>query len=310
MPQSPTESPLDMIAKARTPSTRSRWRSLPADLLQQSCKRVAVMSLIFASLWAIALVMDNLVASLLGHNHMLNMHMAWPYPGNLISWIGLAISLITFFLVGRLKKWPEVLLNVSHLNMILGAALVAFLSHWFPVVESMRVSWLCLIIVAYPSIVPTPPLKTLTISLIVASMDPLALWIAHLRGVTFQGDTFAMVWHILPNYIAVGLALIPSTMIAGLGRQVNRARELGSYQLGELLGRGGMGEVYHARHRMLARPAAIKLIRPETLGAASSEAAQVMIQRFRREAQAAAVLRSPHTISLYDFGVTDEGVFY
>ncbi|HKW52019.1 MAG TPA: hypothetical protein VJQ53_09825, partial [Candidatus Eisenbacteria bacterium] len=310
MSQSPTESPLDLIAKARTPSTRSRWRTLPADLLQQSCKRVAVMSLIFASLWGIALVMNNVIAPLLGHDHRVSMHKAWPYPGNFISWVGLAISLITFFLVGRLKKRPEVLLNVSHLNMILGAGLVALLMNWYPAVGVWRISWLCLIIVAYPSIVPTPPLKTLTISMIVASMDPLALWITHLRGVSFDADTFTMIWYFLPNYISVGLALIPSTMIAGLGRQVNRARELGSYQLGELLGRGGMGEVYNARHRMLARPAAIKLIRPETLGAASSEAAQVMIQRFRREAQAAAVLRSPHTISLYDFGVTDEGVFY
>src|SRR6266850_146214 len=299
-----------MISKARTPSTRSRWRSLPPDLLQQSCKRVAIMSLIFASLWAIALVMNNIVAPLLGHNHVVNMHKAWPYPGNFISWIGLAISLITFFLVGRLKSRRQVLLNVSHVNMIVGAGLVALLMNWYPAVEAWRVSWLCLIIVVYPSIVPTPPLKTLTISMIVASMDPLAVWIAHLRGASVDADTFTMIWYFLPNYISVGLALIPSTMIAGLGRQVNRARELGSYQLGELLGRGGMGEVYYARHRMLARPAAIKLIRPETLGAANSEAAQVMIQRFRREAQAAASLRSPHTISLYDFGVTDDGVFY
>jgi serine/threonine-protein kinase len=299
-----------MISKARTPSTRSRWRSLPPDLLQQSCKRVAIMSLIFASLWTIALVMNNIVAPLLGHNHMLNKNMAWPFPGTLISSIGLAISLATFLLVGRLKGTPHVLLNVSHASMILGAGLVAILMHWFPAIETSRVSWLCLIIVAYPSIVPTPPLKTLYISLVVASMDPFAIWLAHLRGVSFHADAFAMTWHILPNYISVGLAMIPSTMIAGLGRQVSRARELGSYQLGELLGRGGMGEVYHARHRMLARPAAIKLIRPEALGAGTSDAAQVVIQRFRREAQAAAVLRSPHTISLYDFGVTDDGVFY
>ena len=45
------------------------------------------------------------------------------------------------------------------------------------------------------------------------------------------------------------------------GRQVAAAREMGSYRLEELLGRGGMGEVWRARHRMLARPAAIKLIK-------------------------------------------------
>src|SRR5438552_8619745 len=85
---------------------------------------------------------------------------------------------------------------------------------------------------------------------------------------------------------------------------------MGSYSLGELLGRGGMGEVYKAKHRMLARPAAIKLIRPEVLSAQNGETAQVTLQRFRREAEAAANLRSPHTVELYDFGVTDDQTMY
>ena len=85
---------------------------------------------------------------------------------------------------------------------------------------------------------------------------------------------------------------------------------MGSYQLGELLGRGGMGEVYRATHRMLARPAAIKLIRPEMIGASDAADAQVAVTRFRREAEAAANLRSPHTVELYDFGVTDDGTLY
>ena len=85
---------------------------------------------------------------------------------------------------------------------------------------------------------------------------------------------------------------------------------MGSYRLGELLGRGGMGEVYLATHRMLARPAAIKLIRPEVLGSGDDTLAQTAVARFRREAEAAAKLRSPHTVELYDFGVTEEGTLY
>jgi len=85
---------------------------------------------------------------------------------------------------------------------------------------------------------------------------------------------------------------------------------LGSYQLGELLGKGGMGEVYKATHRMLARPAAIKLIRPEMLGGIDKEAADLAVTRFRREAEAAANLRSQHTVELYDFGVTADGTLY
>ena len=68
-----------------------------------------------------------------------------------------------------------------------------------------------------------------------------------------------------PNYLMVGVAVVISGVVTRLGQQVSKAREMGSYRLGELLGRGGMGEVYLAHHRMLARPAAIKLIRPEVL---------------------------------------------
>jgi serine/threonine-protein kinase len=76
----------------------------------------------------------------------------------------------------------------------------------------------------------------------------------------------------------------------------------------ERIAAGGMGEVWRAEHRMLARPAAIKLIRPEMVGGGpKSELAQ---RRFEREAHATAMLRSPHTVALYDYGVTDDGQFY
>src|SRR5262249_40889976 len=77
----------------------------------------------------------------------------------------------------------------------------------------------------------------------------------------------------------------------------------------EKLGGGGMGEVWVARHRMLARPAAIKLVRPEALGSDMRHMDQIL-QRFEWEAEATAALRSPHTIALYDFGRTDTGMLY
>jgi serine/threonine-protein kinase len=113
-----------------------------------------------------------------------------------------------------------------------------------------------------------------------------------------------------PDYILVGAAVVITHVMTKLGQQISKAREMGSYQLGELLGRGGMGEVYKATHRMLARPAAIKLIRTEMLGAVDQEAARLASTRFRREAEAAANLRSQHTVELYDFGVTVDGTLY
>src|SRR4029078_13630977 len=101
-----------------------------------------------------------------------------------------------------------------------------------------------------------------------------------------------------PDYILVGVAVLISKVVTRLGQQVSKARELGSYQLGEPLGRGGMGEVYKAKQRILSRPAAIKLIRPEMLGAADDETAKLAIPRFRREAEAAGNLRSQHPVEI------------
>jgi serine/threonine protein kinase len=106
------------------------------------------------------------------------------------------------------------------------------------------------------------------------------------------------------------VAPLISHIITRLGREVRKAREMGSYVLGDLIGAGGMGEVWQATHRFLVRPAAIKLIRPAVLGAVTRAQADVLVQRFRREARAAANLRSPHTIQLYDFGVASDGTFY
>jgi DNA-binding NtrC family response regulator len=82
---------------------------------------------------------------------------------------------------------------------------------------------------------------------------------------------------------------------------------LGHYRLMEKLGEGGMGEVWRARHQLLARPCAIKLIRPDMLGESKREAAT---ERFRLEARTIARLTSPNTVRLYDFGVSETGSFY
>ncbi|PWT80366.1 MAG: hypothetical protein C5B57_12360, partial [Blastocatellia bacterium] len=82
---------------------------------------------------------------------------------------------------------------------------------------------------------------------------------------------------------------------------------IGSYRLISQLGSGGMGEVWLARHRLLARPAAVKLIRQEV---SPGDTREQLVRRFEREAQVTARLRSPHTVQLYDFGVNDSGSFY
>jgi serine/threonine protein kinase len=119
--------------------------------------------------------------------------------------------------------------------------------------------------------------------------------------------------------IAMGVALMFAWNILRMRRTVAvareqarsaeaRAKQLGSYRLVERLGAGGMGEVWRAEHQLLARKAAIKLVRKDVLR--DREHAVLIQERFRREAQTLASMRSRHTIELYDYGVTDDGTFF
>ncbi len=291
----------------RTPSGSRPGQSLPTDVISQTCRRVGIVSIVFATLWAFTLLMNNLVASWLGE--MAFMRELWPYPGNLVATIGVVSSLTMTGLAHRLSG-KSILLDVGSAYLVLQCLLVSILSQWAPVTISPRVSWVCIPILFYPAIVPNTPRKTLITSLLAASTEPLALGMTYLRGVELHLNTFYLLWDFLPTYICAFLVVIPVKIIHGLGQQVRRARELGSYRLEQQLGKGGMGEVFRATHQMLARPAAVKLIRPEIIGSSTPSVARVITERFRREAEAAASLRSPHTISLYDFGVAQDGTFF
>jgi hypothetical protein len=172
-----------------------------------------------------------------------------------------------------------------------------------------NLTWVPAIIILFPLILPAPPRLMLGAALAAAAMQPLALILLDLWDKVPVGAD-AYVNTTLGSAIAVGFAYMGARVVYRLGREVAAARELGSYRLEERLGMGGMGEVWRARHRLLARPAAIKLIRASLTGNGNAGVSDTLMQRFEREAQVIARLRSPHTVDLFDFGVAENGAFY
>ena len=174
-----------------------------------------------------------------------------------------------------------------------------------------HLGWVGVWIVALPLVLPARPTHTLVVSLICASAIPAAYFIHLARGLVEPAAASSLASFFLPNFVCAALAYGIAATIYRLGRAVERQRQLGAYKLVERIGAGGMGEVWRAEHRTLVRPAAIKLVRHEQLAeGGSTAAAENALRRFEREAQATALLSSPHTIEVFDFGVTGDGTFY
>jgi len=159
-------------------------------------------------------------------------------------------------------------------------------------------------------VIPNTPWKSGAAALVSAAMVPGAhLFAAHIAGYApFPWNRLAS-YSLFPLFVAGWIPFI-STRLHEMQKELSRTQDLGGYRLERLLGRGGMGEVWRARHRLLRREAAVKLVIPDLLSRMGSGERQHMQLRFEQEAHAIATLSSPHTVSLYDFGVSDEGSLY
>jgi eukaryotic-like serine/threonine-protein kinase len=298
-----------LAPRLQTPSPETLNRqtqcSMPDAMLSEQVRRLAVSTMVAAGLWAFGLVMDGLVrpATVGATTNQ------WTLTVEIAS---IAIAALMFLYVRYVSQSSQRKADLGLLFIVVNAAGVALLNNLArppATTYTGQLSWNTVVILVGAMIIPGTPTKMLVTALIAASMDPLAVWFAHLRGMPVPSvvNTFVL---FMPNYACAAVAIVPSRVLQGMSRRLKHVQELGSYHLVELLGRGGMGEVWRAEHHLLARSAAIKLVRPELLGASGPQEARSMLQRFQHEAQATSALSSPHTIRLFDFGVTEDHTFY
>jgi serine/threonine-protein kinase len=264
-----------------------------------------VFALIGAGLWGMGLFMDAVI-------------FPWrfgarpPVASYVIEASAILTSLATYAWVRRSSGSLLTKVDAGLWLMLLNAADIALLETWATDPTRMmmgHLSWTSIVILLTAMIVPSTPQRMLAAALVSASMGPFGVWLAHLRGVDTPSVINTLVMY-MPNYSCAVAAVVPARMFQMMGRRLKEARDLGSYELVERLGEGGMGEVWLARHRLLARPAAIKLVRPAMLSEGGEAEARTMLRRFEDEAQTTAALTSPYTIRLFDFGITDDSSFY
>jgi plasmid stabilization system protein ParE len=295
----PTIEAFDFVAAAG-----ARRPALPLDLLQAVRTRLQ-----FAALAIIlATGLSTLVSQLTGF-----VHNAPVLYGSLA--VGWTLSLIVIGLARWSRIRPAVLLDIGLVYEVLIALLFSLSGaqlRWLTDDPASFMGWSPIAVWAliYPIIVPNSTRKTAIASFATVLMEPLAILILAWSDLSVLPATAAFIRKLWPSLVAAVLAIGVSRIVYRLGEQVAQARQLGSYHLETLLGKGGMGEVWKATHRMLARPAAVKLIRQDALGEKDPAGVERALRRFEREARATAALRSPHTIELYDFGISQGGTFY
>jgi len=162
-----------------------------------------------------------------------------------------------------------------------------------------------LVLVLRAAVVPGSGARAAVVGLLVTatSAGAGALSVPVGTGTPLPGPVAGAVLATIVGTLFTIASVIVARVIYGLRRSVREAMQLGQYTLEGKIGEGGMGAVFRARHALLRRPTAIKLLPP-------AKAGDKAIARFEREVQHTATLSHPNTVAIFDFGRTADGVFY
>jgi hypothetical protein len=294
-----------VTAKLRTPDAPTPARevsgTLPDDIRELAAHRLAITAGIFA---AFAIVEG-------GFSHGMEYVRSSSYPTTMEKWdlIGVAListTSIAAFVALRRQGW------LTSTRLRLGVAYLIAISYLISLTDHADHFWqgghalhgipvVTMMILIFPVIVPMRPLKALWIGLAMAATGPIALFTL-VSALEYETPHTGALLDSFP-FLAALLAAALARIVHQLGLKLREARKLGQYTLEQKLGEGGMGVVYTAHHALMRRPTAIKLVPLEKAG-------QDSLARFEREVQLTSKLTHPHTITIYDYGRTPEGVFY
>jgi serine/threonine-protein kinase len=233
-------------------------------------------------------------------------------PMQITSWpalvqLGTTAYALLVWAVVRTRRRSPVVLDVLDVVTAIGLCIGWTLSVVHAPMRSARPEMIALLACSYTlvtraALIPSTPARTAALGVLgLAPVIPVtALFYARYPidvALPLSPAAYIAIWAAL----GVAATTVISYVIYGLRMQIRKAMQLGQYVLEEEIGQGGIGVVYRARHAMLRRPTAIKLLQGSTGSA---------VERFEREVQITARLTHPNTVAVFDYGRTPDGVFY
>jgi serine/threonine-protein kinase len=241
----------------------------------------------------------------------------WLHAGNLVHFVAIRAAAFVVLLLVLLRTSSRRTVSRRELTAadlsiyVSGAVGIALMCIEFRGIASPYVPGLCLVLLAR-TITADDPWRR---GLVMSGIPVLSFFVVLLGSALFSSRIAAQ----LGNVEAVMTFIINSAYVLGtyvflvggahivwsLRRQIFEARSLGRYRLKKRLAAGGMGEVWLAYHPGLKRDVAVKILKTEEQERSSSA-----LSRFEREVRATAELNHPNTVRVYDYGATEDGLWY
>jgi eukaryotic-like serine/threonine-protein kinase len=291
------------IERAHQPLSSS---GVPTEILEKASTRLTSLAFLYACTslfmhFLFTAVRPEIISQ--GRFHEISQYAIW-------GSVGLSVLLIAILRSGYLSPIVQVRLGLGYtVATAFSLGIVQFcspLSNNSADGASYVAVWIAICGLTVPNTLRASALTNFAAAL----SHPLAYVVSlHLHGHTPLPPGVAALLF-MPTFILAGWTTLLNNRMYRMVKEVAQARQIGSYRLDSLIAKGGMGEVWRGSHAMLARDAAVKLIRPEMLLAQTGRQASLVRKRFEQEARSTAALRSPHTVELYDFGVSADGSFY
>src|SRR6185295_12231942 len=240
----------------------TRVTGLPPALVAQSARRLRFLALQYAFVFFMS---DPLLAILFPEDRAV-------FVGSVLRWAPATVSITAALAVAALtysrRMAVATVLDIGLVFEVVGSFGIAAAQYLDPSRYAagppwLGLSWVAVWMLGFTVVIPSQPRRALVAALASASSVPIVIGLAMASGlapIRLAPLRFTLEI-VIPYLLVVFVSYVGARIVYRLGTDLKRAQELGSYRLVERLGKGGMGEVWRTRHRLLARPAAIKVMR-------------------------------------------------